>query len=479
MAKLKALAKDTAIYGLSSIVGRFLNYLLVPLYTYTLHSCADYGIISDLYAQTALLLVVLTFGMETSFFRFANKSEEDPRTVFSTALAMVGTVAGSFLLLVWLLLRPLSASLGYAATPLYIGIMATIVAMDAVQALLFSLLRYQKRPLRFAALKLLFILLSCLLNGLAYAVVPHYWQSWPVTVAYAFIINLICTTVVMLCFWPELRQWKPSLVSRPLALRMLRYTWPLLILGIAGILTQVAGQLMLPRLMPQAEGRTALGIYGACLKVAMVMAIITQAFRYAYEPLVFAGAKDRNSPQTMAQVMKYFIIFTLLAFLAVVAWMPVLKYLVGAAYWEGLGIIPLCMVAELLMGVYFNLSFWYKLTDKTIYGTYFSLAGCAALVLTNLLLIPRCGYWACAWACVVGSGVCVVLSYAVGRRHYPVPYPLKSIAVYVLLAAFFYCTMEWAYALASSLTLRLLAGNALLLAFAGHAYWHDIRKRTA
>ena len=479
MGKLSSLLKDTAIYGLSSIVGRFLNYLLVPLYTYVLKSCADYGIVNDLYAQTALLLVILTFGMETTFFRFANREGENPRSVFSTAFIMVSFVAAVFLTLVLCGLSPISSALGYAAHPAYIAIMATIVAMDAVQAILFSLLRFQKKALKFASFKLLFILLNCTLNVVAFVALPHYLEDWPITVGYTFLINLICTSVVMLCFVKELRFLRVSLFNKDLARRMLSYSWPLLILGIAGILNQVAGQLMLPRLLPQEEGRTALGIYGACLKVAMIMAMITQAFRYAYEPFVFSGVNDKNNPATLARVMKYFIIFTLLAFLAVVAYMPLLQYLIGADYRTGLHIVPICMVAEILMGIYFNLSFWYKLTDKTIYGTWFSLAGCTTLIVVNLILVPIMGYEACAWAGVAGYGVCTLLSYFIGQRHMPVPYPIKSIGVYVALTALFFFVMQQTPHYVENIWGQMAIGTLLLAAFLGHVFWHDVRPMLA
>ncbi len=475
MSKLASLAKDTAIYGLSSIVGRFLNYLLVPLYTHTLASCADYGIVNDLYAQTALMLVILTFGMETTFFRFSSRDGEDPTRVFSTALAMVSVVSGLFLVTVLCFLPAVSSALGYGGTPLYIAVMASIVAMDAIQAILFAHLRYEKKALKFAFLKLFFIVLNCTLNLLAYLVIPHFSSSWPITVGYTFGINLVCTSVIMLLFLPDLRRnFRLKALDSALVRRMLHYSWPLLVLGVAGILNQVAGQLMLPRLLPQEEGRTALGIYGACLKIAMIMAIITQAFRYAYEPFVFSGVKDKNNPETLARVMKYFIIFTLLAFLAVIAYMPVIQYLVGADYREGLFIVPICMVAEILMGIYFNLSFWYKLTDRTIFGTWFSLAGCATLILTNVILIPHLGYEACAWAGVAGYGVCTLLSYFVGQHYMPIPYPLRSIGVYVAMTALFFGLLTIAPNYLHSAVLQMGFGTLLLLAFVGHVVYHDI-----
>ena len=476
MAKLTSLLKDTAIYGLSSIVGRFLNYLLVPLYTYVLKSCADYGIVNDLYAQTALLLVILTFGMETTFFRFANREGENPQSVFSTAFLMVAVVAAVFLAAVLGLIAPISAALGYARHPEYIELMAVIVAMDAVQAILFSLLRFQKKALKFACFKMLFILLNCTLNVVAYVLLPHYLEDWTITVGYTFLINLICTSTVMLCFSKELLhcEWK---FDGKYCRAMLRYTWPLLILGIAGILNQVAGQLMLPRVLDKEEGRNALGIYNACVKVAMVMAIITQTFRYAYEPFVFAQTKDKDKNETYAQGMKYFLIFTLLAFLCVVGYMPILQGFIGPQYRAGLGIIPIVMAAEIMMGIYFNLSFWYKLIDKTIYGAWFSLTGCAVLLAINYLFIPRYGYWACAWAGFAGYGVAMVLSYVVGQMKNPIRYPLKSIAVYVLITALFFTLMQlvpehW------PVVLRLALNTLLILAFIGHILYHDLPLKT-
>lgn len=433
MSKLSSLAKDTAIYGMSSIVGRFLNYLLVPLYTYTLKSCADYGIVSDLYAQTALVLVILTFGMETTFFRFVNK-EERPAAVFSTTLYMVGGVALTFLIAVLVMLPQISSALGYAEHPWYIGMMATIVAMDAFQAILFSYLRYQKRPLRFFFLKMLFIIINVLLNVIVYAIVPRFMTDWPITAGYTFAINLVCTSIIMVCFLPELRQstWK---FDMGYCKKMLSYTWPMLVLGIAGILNQVAGQLMLPRILPKEEGRNALGIYNACVKIAMVMAMITQAFRYAYEPVVFAGHKDKNNPELLATTMKFFIIFTLLAFLCVMGYMDILQIIIAPNYRVGLTIVPIVMAAEIMMGIYFNLSFWYKLIDKTIWGAWFSLAGCSVLILVNYLFIPEYGYLASAWAGCAGYGTAMLLSYLVGQKKNPIPYPLKSIITYVVITA--------------------------------------------
>lgn len=426
---LKSLAKDTAIYGLSSIVGRFLNYLLVPVYTMAMSAqSGGYGVVTNVYAWVALVLVLLTFGMETGFFRFANREDEDPMRVYSTTLAGVGGVSLVFLLIGLALLHPIAGVLGYEEHPAYIGMMMAVVAMDAFQSIPFAYLRYRKRPLRFAALKLLFIVLNIALN------LVYYVGMGGSDVGYAFLFNLICTSVVMVCLIPELRGFR-YVFDRALMRRMLAYSLPLLVLGLAGILNQVADKIIFPYVYPDADGAAQLGIYGACSKVAMVMAMLTQAFRYAYEPFVFGKSRDRDNRQTYAAAMKYFVIFTLLAYLAVVFYLDLLKYLIGRDYWEGLRVVPVVMAAEIFMGVYFNLSFWYKLIDQTRWGALFSLAGCAVLVTLNITLIPRYGYMACAWAGFAGYGVSMLLSYFVGQRKYPIRYDLRGMGQYVLLAA--------------------------------------------
>ena len=439
MPNLKSLFKDTAIYGMSSIVGRFLNYLLVPLYThYMPKETGDYGISTNIYAYTALILVLLTFGMETSLFRFANDNEYKPDTVFSTAMATVGSLTAVFLMLIFGFIDPISASLGYEAHHSYLLMMAVVVALDALQAIPFSYLRFQKRAIRFASLKLLFIIINIGLNVIYFVLLGK------TSVYYVFFINLLCTGLITLLFIPDLFRinWH---FDGALLRRMLSYSWPILVLGIAGILNQVADKIVFPLVYPdKANANVELGIYGSCVKIAMIMAMITQAFRYAYEPIVFAKSKDGDKSEYYAAAMKYFLAFTLLAFLCVVGWMPVLQYIIGADYREGLSVVPIVMVAEIMMGVYFNLSFWYKLIDKTIYGAWFSLAGCAVLFAVNILFIPTYSYMACAWGGVAGYGTAMVLSYIVGQKKNPIPYPMKDITIFVLAAIVLYVVMVFA-----------------------------------
>ena len=436
MGKLTTIFKDTAIYGLSSIVGRFLNYLLVPLYTATLSAASGgYGVITNIYAYVALALVLLTFGMETTYFRFTNKTHTDSETVYGTTLITVGTISLMFAVLVVLLLNPISQLMGYGDHPDYVAVMAITVAIDAFLCIPFAHLRQQRKSIKFAALKLLNIVITILLNLI------YFYFMDGTDVGYVFYINMASTVLLALCLITEYAtfRWK---LDRKLLRTMLSYSWPILILGIAGILNQTADKMLFPYIYEGSDMREQLGIYGACSKIAMIMAMITQAFRFAYEPIVFAGVKDKDQHEMYAKAMKFFIIFTLLAFLMVVGYMDILKYIIGSDYWPGLRVVPIVMAAEIMMGIYFNLSFWYKVIDKTIWGAIFSGIGCAVLIIVNVLFVPKYGYMACAWGGFAGYGVAMVASYFVGQKYYPIDYPIKDIALYVVLAWVCFRLME-------------------------------------
>ena len=483
MANLKSLAKDTAIYGMSSILGRFLNYLLVPLYTSNISAASGgYGIITNLYAYTALLLVILTYGMETTFFRYANKTNEDPQKVYSSTLIMVGFTSLLFIVLVSIFLQPISGVMGYSDHSSYVWVMAATVSIDAFQCIPFAYLRYKKRPIKFAALKLLFIAFNIALNLLYFVVLPALYNSYPdiiqhvyspeTGVGYAFYINLVCTASITFFFYKELTGFKYTF-DKELAKRMLSYSWPILILGIAGILNQTADFILFPYLYKGSQAHQQLGIYGAASKIAMIMAMITQAFRYAYEPFVFGKGNDKDNRETYAVAMKYFIIFTLLAFLVVMGYINILRHIIGRDYWEGLKVVPIVMAGTIMMGVYFNLSFWYKLIDKTIWGAYFSGIGCFVLILINIIFVPQYGYMACAWAGLIGYATAMTLSYFVGQKKYPINYPLKSIGIYVLIAVFFFIAITYSNEYLPKI--YALAVNTLIIfAFIAHIIYHDL-----
>ena len=449
---LKSLARDTAVYGLVSIVGRFLNYLLVILYTYKIPvESGGYGIVTNLYAYTALFFALLLM-------------------VCSNALRMVGVVGIVFLAAVFLLLRPISEAMGYEAHPEYIGIFALITAQDAFQAVMFSRLRQQRRALRFVALKFAFIIPSILLNLFVFLVMDKIpalhdtFVRFDYGVGLIFFINLFCTTLVSFLFIPEMREITYGF-DKDLAKQMLKYSWPLLLLSLVGVLNQVADKILVPYLMRGEEGMVQLGIYGACVKIAMIMSLLTQAFRYAYEPIVFADNKDRNSPATLADGTMYFIVFTLLAFLGVMVFMPVLQHFVGEGYREGLGVIPIVMMAEIFMGVYFNLSFWYKLTDQNWWGAIISAIGVAVMVAINVIFVPKIGYWACAWGGFAGYGISMLLSYLIGQKKYPIHYDLRGIGLAVLVAGGVYVAHAAIVRAGAGPVLSILLGCLLILCY--------------
>ena len=436
MGKLTTIFKDTAIYGLSSIIGRFLNYLLVPLYTAQFSAASGaYGIITNIYAYVALAMVLLTFGMETTYFRFTNKTHTDSETVYGTTLITVGSISLLFAVLVLLLLSPISQLMGYGDHPDYVGVMAVTIAIDAFLCIPFAHLRQQRKALKFAALKLLNIMVSILLN-----LIYFYFMDGK-DVGYVFYINLACTVMLAVCLITEYTGFRWRLDTKLLR-TMLSYSWPILVLGIAGILNQTADKMLFPYIYKGSDMHAQLGIYGACSKIAMIMAMITQAFRFAYEPIVFAGVKDKDQREMYTKAMKYFIIFTLLAFLIVVGYIDLLKYIVrNPDYWVGLKVVPIVMAAEIMMGIYFNLSFWYKIIDKTIWGAVFSGIGCAVLLLVNIIFVPKYGFMACAWGGFAGYGVAMLASYFVGQKYYPLNYPLKDIALYVWLTIMAFTVM--------------------------------------
>ena len=451
---------------MSSIVGKFMNYMLVPLHTHVFTvASGGYGVVTNLYAYVALILVILTFGMETTFFRFANKEDEDPQRVFSTALIGVSSAAVLFIVLVLLFIAPVSDFLGYRDHPSYVSAMALTVAIDAIRAIPFVYLRQQKKALKFAALQLLNIAVNISLNLVCYLLLDLHDPG------YAFYVNLISSAVITLCLYKEFMGIRHGF-DRKLMRRMLSYSWPIVIFGVAGILNQVADKILFPFVYKGADMKMQLGIYGATVKIAMIMAMITQAFRYAYEPFVFGKTRDKDNDEMQATAMKYFIIFTLLAFLCVVGYIDLIKYLIGPDYWVGLRVVPIVMAAEIMMGIYFNLSFWYKLEDKTYWSAIFSGIGCVVIIVINIIFVPRSGYIACAWAGFAGYFTAMMLSYIVGLIYHPIIYPRRSISIYVILAILFYMFMHYGRQLLP-VWASIALNTVLILLFTAHTIYHD------
>lgn len=444
----KRLVKDIMIYGASSIIGRFLNYLLVPLYSYKMTvQSGSYGVVTNMYAIIALLLVILTYGMETGFFYFANKKTENPARVFSTILISVGVSSLLFVFLCLLNLNSIANLLDYQQYPEYLGMMIVVVALDAFMSILFAYLRYMKRPIKFASIKIFFILSNIALNLFFLILAPDLKQSLPSMfgwfnpedlAGYVFVANLIATCLQLFFFVPELRKMK-YIFDLSLFKRVFRYSFPILILGVAGVLSQTFDKIIFPIVYPnEAEGLSQLSIYGATSKIAMIMGMSTQAFRYAYEPFVFNKNKEGDGRKTYADVMKFFIIFTILGFLGVVFYLDIIQYIIQAEYRVGLIVVPIVMLTEILIGVYFNLSYWYKLTEETKWGAYFSIIGCAVIIVLNILWIPKYSYMGAAYAGLVGYLLMTLLSYIVGQKKNPIPYDLKRIGSYILLAVVLY-----------------------------------------
>lgn len=448
---MKSLAKDTAIYGLSSILGRLFNWFLVPLHMYVFINPVEFGKISYMYGYTALLFILLTYGLETGFFRFMNKKDENADMVYSSSLISLAFTSGFFILLCFIFINPIAGWMEYTDHADHILMMAIIVALDAFMCIPYAYLRYQKRPIRFVSIRLAFIFLNIFFNVFFLAICPYIHTHAPSTIdwfynpsygiGYVFLANLISTFIVLLLFLPQFSKFKFGFDIHLLK-RILIYSFPLLILGLAGVINQAVAQLIYPHIFGDNldEAYKQLGIYSACLKLTVVISMFTQAFRYAYEPFIFAKNKENNSDtKAYSEATKYFIIFALVVFLAVVYFIELLRHIGRFSnYMVGLDILPPAMMGEIFFGIYFNLSIWYKLTDKTQYGAAFSILGCIITVAINIIFVPIVGYIASAWATFFCNLIIMTISYFFGQKYYPIRYDLKSFAFYLVLASILY-----------------------------------------
>ncbi len=447
MAEMKGLFKDTAIYGVSSMLGRFLNWGLTPFYTFYITQ-GELGTMTSYYAAMAMLLILLTMGLETGFFRFAGSPDEDPDKVFSTCITCVASLSIVFILLATGFMHPLAGVMNCSEHPIYVPLVALIVSCDAFSAIPFVYLRLNKLAIRFAALKIFSILLTIILNLFFLLLCPmmaakgYHWAEAIYTpgfgVGYILIANLIASFVTLLLLLPYVLRVHYGF-DFSLLKRIAKYSAPLIILGLAGVMNQHLDKLIYPYLLSQeSTAWEQLGVYAANAKIAVILVMFTQAFRYAFEPFIFAQTKGEDKRQSYADATKFFVISGLFIFLVVMFYLDVIKLLINHSYWEGLKVIPIIMLADLFNGIFFNLSLWYKLTDRTSWGAWFSLGGLIVIIVGNVIFVPRIGYMACAWSSFACYFVLMLISYILGQHYYPVPYNLKRIALYFFIAILLY-----------------------------------------
>jgi O-antigen/teichoic acid export membrane protein len=484
----KKLAGQTAIYGVSSILGRILGYLLVPLYT-RLFLPAEYGTVSVFYAYAAFLVVVLTYGMETAFFRF-NESEQDKEKVLSTGMVSLIFSTLVFLSLTLLFAKPIANWIDYPTHPEYVSWFAWFLALDTLSKIPFARLRAQNRPVMFAGINLANILVNFGLNLFFLLFCPYALkhESWSFLhnfihlvyrpdwgIEYIFISNLVASALALLLLAPQFAgiHWKPDL---KLYKTMLLYAFPLLFAGMAGMVNETFDRLLLRYLLPKDIAAYQVGIYSACYKISILMTIFIQAYKYAAEPFFFAAAREKDAKILYARIMDYFIIVVSFIFLATMVYLDdfVMRFLIGKKYWEGKGVIPILMMANLFLGVYYNLSIWYKLTSKTIWGAWISLMGAVITLALNFWWIPLGanylihGYLGSAWATFICYGAMMIISYLIGQHYFPVRYNLNKFFGYLGLATVLYAASV--YVKVNGLFLSVTFHTFLLLAFAAVAF---------
>lgn len=447
---IKQLFGQTAVYGMGIVLPRFLNFIvLTPFYTRVLPP-AEYGIITELYAYVVFLLVVLTYGMETGFFRFAsNKDDKEKSKVYTSVLTSVFSTSLLFTLLIAIFLKPISGAMGYDEYPRYIMWLTMIVALDAFTAIPFARIRLYNKPLKYSVIRIIEVLvnLGLILFFLSYA--PNHFEdsSWikkiynpNLGVGYVLIANLTASLVKLLLLSRELIAVFKGSIDMKLLSSVLKYSYPLLIAGLAGAVNEALDRVLLKHLLDPAENPMAqLGIYGANFKIAVLMSLYVQMFRYAAEPFFFSNAKEKNAKELYADVMKFFLITGLLIFLVVTLYIDYFKLFIGSDFREGIGIVPVILMAVLIMGAFFNLSVWYKLTNKTMIGARLVIIGALITIIINVLFVPRFGYYASAWGHLLCYSVMVFLSWFWSRKHYKIPYDFKRILFYfAIIVAFFY-----------------------------------------
>ncbi|MDD2344559.1 MAG: polysaccharide biosynthesis C-terminal domain-containing protein [Bacteroidales bacterium] len=444
MNSLKQLAGQTVIYGVSSILGRLLNYLLVPLHVYIFTDPGEYGVVGELYAWVSLLIVLLMYGLETAFFRY-NELNENKNTVFGTAFISILVTSALFITAAFIFLEPIAEVMKYESNPEYIKWFSIIIVMDVLSTIPFARLRSQNRAKRFALIKIagiisnvllnLFFLLFCpwLLQYPEYSYLITWFYDPSIGIGYIFLANLFSSLITFLLLIPVIHfrdiQFRFSLWKE-----MVSYAFPLLIFGLAGIINETMDRILIKNLSEPATAMAQVGIYSACYKISIMMTIFIQAFKYAAEPFFFSKAKDADAKDTYSQVMTYFVATCSLIFLAIMLYMDIVKHFVSAAYQEGLGVVPILLLANLFLGIFFNLSVWYKITGQTRFGAYISIFGATTTLILNYMLIPKMGYMGAAWTTLICYAAMMVLSYLLSQKYYFIKYNFKKVFGYLFLA---------------------------------------------
>lgn len=485
MNPLKKLASQTAIYGLPTIVGRLLNYLLTPLFTYNF-STADFGVVTSAYAYVSFLLVFLTYGMETAIFKFS-QSEEDKQKVYTTALISVFASSSLFIILASAFSPSIAESIKFTGHPEYVTWFAIIIGTDALTSIPFAKLREQGKAKRFALVKIInivtyigfnvFFILFCKRVHEApessYKGFVDMVYNPEIGVGYIFISNLIASVVTLIILSPEVVRMR-YVFDSPLWQRMMRYSLPLLIGGLAGMINETLDRVLLSYLLPEHEAMSQTGIYGACYKISIIMTIFIQTFRFAAEPFFFNQSKEKDSKKTTALVMKYFVIICALIFLGTMTNIGWIQYFVGKEFRAGLAVVPILLLANLCLGIFINQSIWYKLTGQTHFGAMLTILGAVITIILNFYWIPKIGYMGSAWATLICYASMMVASYFLGNKHYPVDYDLKRMGAYLGLSLTLYFVSTFVNT--GSNLVNLLINNMLFGVLAYMVWRFEIKK---
>lgn len=485
MNPLKKLASQTAVYGLSQIVGRFVNYLLVPLHT-ALFDTAEFGVNTLMYSYVTFFNVLLTYGMETAFFRFSQK-QDNPAQVYSTALTSLISSSLFFGLLFGVFSPQIASVINVPEHPEYVVYFTAIIALDAISSVPFAYLRQQNKALKFAIVKNINIFTNILLNLYFLLLCPYVQKEYgtllplyngTVNIGYIFLANLIASIVTIPLLWKEILAIRNASFNKTLWREMLIYGLPLMVVGFAGMINETLDRIIISYVYTDVqEGLRATGIYGANYKLSILMSLFIQAFRYAAEPFFFNHAKDNDKRHIYATVMNYFTLVCLVLFLTVTLYIDVFKHFINNRYWEGLHVVPVLLLANMFLGIYYNLSIWYKLSDNTNKGAMISTAGALITILANIILVPLWGYTGSAWATLICYVSMAVICYFMGAKYYPIPYQVKRLMGYVGFALVLYFVSTYLPFAAGYV--KYASSAILLLIFVVVAFLLERKNKTA